>query len=153
VSRVAELLEADRGLSQGGLDVPVRQATHPAGDHQRLQRVSPGHPGAEQPRTERLVGAAQLGALQLHRPHRRLDRHRRLVAVAAARSVGVAATLVPRPAQQLLDLDLQGGLEHQPHAEPGDVLKDQGKVTIGAEQLVDLGADALDKAILVLPRV
>jgi hypothetical protein len=48
-------------LGQGGLDVPVGQATHPAGDDQRLQRVGAGHAGAEQPRAERLVGAAQLG--------------------------------------------------------------------------------------------
>ena len=132
-------------LSEGGLDVPVRQATHPAGDHQRLQRVGPGHPGAEQPRAERLVGTAQLGPLQLDRAHRRLHRHRRLVAVAAARPVGAAAALVPGPAQELLDLGLQGGLEHQPHAESGDVLKEQGEVAVGAEQLVDLGADALDR--------
>ena len=132
-------------LSQGGLDVPVRQATHPPRDHQRLQRIGPGHPGPEQPRTERLVGAAQLGPLQLDRAHRRLDRHRRLVTVAAPRSVGVAATLVPGPAQELRDLGLQGGLEHQPHAEPGDLLKDRREVTVGAEQLMDLGADALDR--------
>jgi hypothetical protein len=107
--------------------------------------VGPGHPGAEQPRTERLVGAAQLGPLQLDRAHRRLYRHRRLVAVAAARPVGAAATLVPGPAQELLDLGLQGGREHQPHAEPGNLFKDRRKVTVGAEQLVDLGAQALDR--------
>jgi hypothetical protein len=67
------------------------------------------------------------------------------VAVAAARPVGVAATLVPGPAQEFLDLGLQRGLEHQPHAEPGDILKDQDEVTARSEQLVDLGADALDR--------
>jgi hypothetical protein len=54
-------------LGQGGLDVPVRQAPHPARDDQRLQRVGAGHASAEQPGAERLVGAAQLGALQLDR--------------------------------------------------------------------------------------
>jgi hypothetical protein len=74
-----------------------------------------------------------------------LDRHRWLVAVAAARPVAVAATLIARPAQELLDLGLQGDLEHQPHAESGNLFKDRRKVMIGAEQLVDLGADALDR--------
>src|SRR4030095_10805871 len=53
-------------------------------------------------------------------------------------------TLVPGPTQELLDLGLQRDLEHQPHAQPGDVLKDQGQVMPRSEQLVDLGADALD---------
>jgi hypothetical protein len=67
------------------------------------------------------------------------------VAIAAARPIGLAATLVPGPTQELLDFGLQGGLEHQPHAEPGDLLKDRREVTVGAEQLVDLGADALGR--------
>jgi hypothetical protein len=58
----------DRGPQPGCLDVPVRQAADPPRDHQRLQRVGPGYPRTEQPRTKRLVGAAQLRPLQFHRP-------------------------------------------------------------------------------------
>jgi hypothetical protein len=127
-------------LSQGGLDVPVRQTTHPAGDHQRLQGVGPGHPGAEQPRAERLVGAAQLGTLQLDRAHRRLDTRRWLPAVAASCGAVHVAALVAGPAEERVDLGLEGGLHHQPHAQPGNVLQDRREVTTGAEQLIDLGA-------------
>jgi hypothetical protein len=38
-----------------------------------------------------------------------------------------------------VDLGLQGGLHQQPHADPGDILKDRRQVTVGAEQLVDRG--------------
>ena len=67
-------------------------------DSNALVRVTPG---AEQPRAERLVGAAQLGPLQLDRAHRGLDRRRRLLAVAAAGPVAVVAALVAGPAQEL----------------------------------------------------
>lgn len=50
---------------------------------------------------------------------------------------------VALPAQELADLGLQGGLHHQPHAQPGDLLQDLAKLLVGGEQLVDLGADAL----------
>jgi len=49
-------------VGEGGLDVSVGQATHPARDDQRLQRVGAGDAGAEQPAAARLVGAAQLRA-------------------------------------------------------------------------------------------
>jgi hypothetical protein len=55
----------------------------------------------------------------------------------------LGAALVAGPPQELLDLGLQGGLHQQPHAQAGDLLQDRGQVTIGREQLVDLGAGAL----------
>jgi hypothetical protein len=55
----------------------------------------------------------------------------------------LGAALVAGPPQELLDLGLQGGLHQQPHGQPGNLLKDRGQVTIGREQLVDLGAGAL----------
>ena len=104
-------------------------------DSNALVRATP-----EQPRAERLVGAAQLGTLQLDRAHRRLDTRRWLPAVAAScRAVHVAA-LVAGPAEERVDLGLEGGLHHQPHAQPGNVLQDRREVTTGAEQLIDLGA-------------
>jgi hypothetical protein len=51
----------------------------------------------------------------------------------------LVATLVALPAQERVDLGLQSGLHHQPHADPGDVLQNRREVTVGAEQLVDLG--------------
>ena len=47
------------------------------------------------------------------------------------------------PAQELGDLGLQRGLDEQAHPEAGDVLEDLAKLTLGGEQVVDLGADAL----------
>jgi hypothetical protein len=126
-------------LGEGGLDIPVRQATHPPRNHQWLQRVGPGHPGAEQPRTECLVGTAQLGALQLNQAHRGVHPGRWLPAIPAAWLAALVATLVALPAQERVDLGLQSGLHHQPHADPGDVLQNRRVVTVGAEQLVDLG--------------
>jgi hypothetical protein len=129
-------------LGQGGLDVAVGQAPHPARDHQRLQGVGAGHASAEQPRAERLVGAAQLGALQLHGTHRGLHRRRWLPAVAGAGPVLIGAALVAGPPQERIDLCLQGGLQQQPHAQAGDVLQDLSKGLVGREQLVDLGTGA-----------
>jgi hypothetical protein len=129
-------------LGQGGLDVAVGQAPDPARDHQRLQGVGAGHAGAEQPGAERLVGGAQLRTLQLHAAHRGLHRRRRLPAVTDAGSVLLGAALVAGPPQELLDLGLQGGLQQQPHGQAGNLFKDRGQVTIGREQLVDLGAGA-----------
>jgi hypothetical protein len=54
------------------------------------------------------------------------------------------ATLVAVAAEELADLGLQGGLHDQPHAQPGDLLQDLARLLVGGEQLVDLGADALD---------
>jgi hypothetical protein len=65
------------------------------------------------------------------------------VAVAVADALPLA-TLVAVAAEELADLGLQGGLHDQPHAQPGDLLQDLAKLLVGGEQLVDLGADALD---------
>jgi hypothetical protein len=60
--------------------------------------------------------------------------------------VGVGVALVAVPAEERGHLGLQGGLEQQPRVQPGDFLGHLGQVTrrVG-EQLVDLGADALDR--------
>jgi hypothetical protein len=65
------------------------------------------------------------------------------MAVAVPDTVTVA-TLVAVAAQELADLGFDGGLHDQPHAQPGDLLQDLPEVLLGGEQLVDLGADALD---------
>ncbi|MFL6250824.1 MAG: hypothetical protein ACJ75N_09905 [Actinomycetes bacterium] len=51
---------------------------------------------------------------------------------------------IPVTAQELGHLGFHGGLDDQPHAEAGDLLQDLPQVLLGGEQLVDLGADALD---------
>jgi hypothetical protein len=134
-------LRAQR-LGQRGLHVAHAQATHEPRHHQRLQRVGPADALAQQPRGERLVGAAQLGPLQHHRPGGGLD-VKLGVAVAIADALPVAAG-VALPAQELGHLGLNGGLHHQPHAQPGDLLQHLAEFLLGGEQLVDLGADALD---------
>jgi hypothetical protein len=64
------------------------------------------------------------------------------VAVAVAGAVTLA-TSVAVAAQELADLGLQGGLDDQPHAQPGDLFEDLAEVLLGGEQLIDLDADAL----------
>jgi hypothetical protein len=54
----------------------------------------------------------------------------------------IGAALVAGPAQERIDLGLQGGLQQQPHAQAGDVLQDLSKGLVGREQLVDLGTGA-----------
>jgi hypothetical protein len=66
-----------------------------------------------------------------------------LVAVAVARP-GVRVTLVAVAAQERGDLGFQGCLEHQADTQPGDLLQDDAQVLVAGEQLVDLGADALN---------
>jgi hypothetical protein len=67
------------------------------------------------------------------------------MAVAMPRS-GVGVALVTLPTQERGDLSFQGGRQEQPGSEPGDLLDHLGQVTGGiGEQLVDLGADALDR--------
>jgi hypothetical protein len=59
-------------------------------------------------------------------------------------SAGVA--LVAVPAQERGDLGLQRRLQQQPRAQAGDLLHDLSQLTGGiGKQLVDLGADALDR--------
>ena len=130
-----------QGLGQGGLDVSHRQAPDEAGDDQGLQGVGAAHAHPQQPGGEGLVGAPQLRALDGDGPGRGLD-GRRAVAVAAtgtnAFAVGVAL-----PAQELCDLGFDRGLDEEAHAEAPDLLQDVGQVTVGGEQVVDVGADAL----------
>jgi hypothetical protein len=99
-------------------------------------------PLAKEPRGERLAGAAQLGPFQDDRPGGGLDLELG-VAVAVAGAVAVAAG-VAVAAQELAHLGFHGGLHDQPHAQPGDLLQHLAEVLLGGEQLVDLGADALD---------
>jgi hypothetical protein len=73
-----------KDLGEHGLDVTVRQASHPAGDHQGLQRVRPRDALPKELVAQGGVGVAQLGALQLDRPQRRLERAGLLPAVAEA---------------------------------------------------------------------
>jgi hypothetical protein len=128
-------------LGQRRLDIPDRQATHEPRDDQRLQRAGPSHALAEQPRGERLIGAAQLGTFQRDRPGGGLDR-RRGVAIAVPRPDALAAG-VAITAEELGDFCFQRGLQQQAGAEPGDLLEDLTQILVGGEQLVDLGADAL----------
>jgi hypothetical protein len=51
------------------------------------------------------------------------------------------------PAQELRDLCLEGGLEEERDPEPGCLLQDLAQLPAGAEQLIDLGADALRSSL------
>jgi len=50
---------------------------------------------------------------------------------------------VPLAAQELGDLRLEGGLEEERDSEPGYLLEDVAELTAGAEELIELGTDAL----------
>jgi len=67
------------------------------------------------------------------------------MAVAIPR-IGVGAALVAVPTKERGDLGLQRGLQQQPRPKASDLLEDLTQVTgrVG-EQLVDLGASALDR--------
>ena len=65
------------------------------------------------------------------------------MAVAIAGAVTLA-TSVAVAAQELAHLGFYGGLDNQPHTQPGDLLQHLAEVLLRGEQLVDLGADALD---------
>ena len=130
------------GVGQGRLDVADGQAADEAGDDQGLQGVGPAHPHPQQPGGEGLVRAPQLRALDGDGPGCGLDRGR-AVAVAAARA-GTLAVGVALPAEELGELGLQGGLEEQAHADTGHLLQDLAEVAVRGEQVVDVGADALE---------
>ena len=135
-----------QGISEGVLHVPDRQATDEPGDHQRFQRIAPGHRRAEQPGRERLGRAPQLRPRHGHRPGGGLDR-RRAIAITRA-SPGVlrgGRALVAGPAQERLDLGFQRGLDDQPGAEAGDILDHLAQLTLPAEQGIDLGTDLLGR--------
>jgi len=65
------------------------------------------------------------------------------VAVAAALA-GAIATDVALPAQELGDLSLEGCLHEQANAQVSHLFPDLSELTVGGEQLVDVGAGALD---------
>ena len=50
---------------------------------------------------------------------------------------------VALPAEELGDLGLDRSLDEQAHAEASDLLQHVAQVTVGGEQVVDVGADAL----------
>jgi hypothetical protein len=86
---------------------------------------------------------AKASSLQGHLPRGRLDGQ---VAVAVAGTLALAFTAGGAvPAQELRDLGLQRGLEHQPHRGSGHLFEMlQQAAPLGAgDQLVDLRADAL----------
>ena len=130
-------------VGQGGLDVAHRQAPHEPGDHQGLQGVGATHAHTQQPRREGLVGASQLRTVNGDRTGRGLDR-RRAVPVTTA-DPGSLAMGIALPAQELGDLRLDGGLHQQAHTEAGHLLQDLAKVTVRSEQIIDVGADALQR--------
>jgi hypothetical protein len=66
------------------------------------------------------------------------------VAVAKARP-RVRVALVAVAAEEDADLGLQRALQHQADAQPGDLLQDLGKGLLGGEQLIDLGADTVNR--------
>ncbi|APT09591.1 hypothetical protein AN931_26940 [Mycobacterium intracellulare subsp. chimaera] len=53
--------------------------------------------------------------------------------------------LVAVTAEELGHLGLQRGLHQQLCAEPGHLLQNLGQLTIGCEQLVDLGANTISR--------
>jgi hypothetical protein len=111
-------------LGQHRLHVAVRQAPHPAGDDQGLQRVGPADALPEQLLAQRRMGVAQLGALQLHRPQRGLQGAGLLPAVAVALGRVLAPALVAAAAELLADDLFDHALEGQPHRQPGHLLDD-----------------------------
>jgi hypothetical protein len=66
------------------------------------------------------------------------------VPVAAART-DTLAVAVALPAQKLSDLGLDRGLHQQAHTDPGHLLQDLAQLPLGVEQVVYLGADALNR--------
>src|SRR5207245_2286959 len=80
----------------------------------------------------------------LHRPQRGLDRRRRLIAVPGPRRRSLLAALVAIAFQERDHLALPDRLDHQPHAQPCDILQHVTQLTARAEQLMDLVTDALD---------
>jgi hypothetical protein len=130
-------------LGQHGLDVAVGQAPYPAGDDQGLQRVGPGDALPEQLVAQGGVGVAQLRALQLYRPQRRLERAGLLPAVAVALGQVPGPALVAVAAKLLADDLLDHALERQPHRQAGHLLDDAQQLPAGLEQLMDLSADGL----------
>jgi hypothetical protein len=57
--------------------------------------------------------------------------------------LGVGRALVAGPAEELGHLGLHRGLDDQSGAQAGDILEDLDQVTVGGEQGIDLGTDAI----------
>jgi hypothetical protein len=90
------------GVGEGGLHVAHRQAAHKPSDHQRLQRIRLGHPGAKESRREAFGGAGQLRSVDGDRSSGGLARGR-AVAVTGTRAgvFGVGRALGAGPAEEL----------------------------------------------------
>jgi hypothetical protein len=78
-------------------------------DSSPLVRVTP----APNSRQQNASSVSAASVLQLDQAHRRVHRRWRLEAVAAPWPIAVVSTLAADPAQELVDLGLDGGL-HQP---------------------------------------
>src|SRR5207245_6635932 len=140
-SRLGERCLLAQGLGQRGLHVAHREPAYEAGDHQRLQRLGPGHPEAEQAGDEGLVVPPQLGPLDRDRAGRGLDRDRR---------VPVAQPVLDPPApgvafspKELGHLRFAGGREEERDPEPCHLLQDLAELPPGTEELVKLLTEAL----------
>ena len=130
-------------LGQRRLHVADRETTDEPRQHQRLQRVGAADALAQQPRGERLVGATHLGPLQDHRAGGGLDL--KLGMTVAIPGAVTLATHIAVAAQELGHLSLQRGLHDQPHTQPRDLLQHLAELLLGGEQLIDLGADTLNR--------
>jgi hypothetical protein len=108
-------------------------------------RPSSARPAPEAMTATTCVGAAQLGLLQLHPPHRGLDRHRRLGPLRLpGRSASPRRWYLARPKDSSTSAS-KAVWNTSRTLSRGDVLQARREVTVGAEQLVDLGVDALDR--------
>jgi hypothetical protein len=116
-SRIRETVERDESgsskrLLQHRLDVARREPAQERSDHQRLERVGPGHVLAQHPALEpQLRRVAQPRALELDRARRRPDLAR-LVAVAMRHRL--PGTLVAATAEEVSHLVLERLLQDQP---------------------------------------
>jgi hypothetical protein len=91
---------------------------------------------AEQPRRERLAGAAQLRAGQPDRPGGGLDRHLPVPVTGARRGILAGhGPLITVTAEELGDLGLQRCLHQQLRAQVGDLRQDLRQRAAGSEQL------------------
>jgi hypothetical protein len=115
-------------------------ASASAASTSRTDRPRTTDAGPEQPGGERLVGVPELRALEGDGARGGLDRDRG-VAVPAAFS-GTITAHVALPTQELGDLGFEGGLHQEADAQMGHFLEDLAELTVGGEQLVDIGADA-----------
>src|SRR4030095_16152165 len=89
------------------------------------------------------VCVSQLRALQAYAPKRALQCAGLLPAVAVAPRAIDRPPLVAVTCQLLADDLLHHALKGQPYRQPRDLLQDAQQLTVGREQLVDLGADGL----------